>query len=163
MLRTGQASLPPLYWVGIIVTSPYRWLNQYTERQVSYFRGQRSNKELNQIPKPCMFVHRTDDRKREHSFFFFCLFRATPMAYRSSQARAWIGAVPLAYTTATATPNQSCICDLHHSSWQCCIFNPLSKARDQTCVLMDISQIRFHWATTGTPENTHFLNSIPPN
>ena len=73
MLRTGQASLPPLYWVGIIVTSLYRWVNQYTERQVSYFRGQRSNKELNQIPKPCMFVHRTDDRNREHSFFFVFL------------------------------------------------------------------------------------------
>ena len=36
---------------------------------------------------------------------------------------------------------------LHH----CQSFNPLSKARDQTCDLMDTSQIHFHWATTGTP------------
>ena len=36
----------------------------------------------------------------------------------------------LAYTTATATQGLSCICiyDLHHSSWQCWIFNPLSEA-----------------------------------
>ena len=47
----------------------------------------------------------------------------------------------LAYTTATATPDLSCVCDLHHSSRQCPILNPLSKARDQTHILMDTSQI----------------------
>ena len=45
-------------------------------------------------------------------FFFFCLFGATPTAYGSSQARGQIGAVALAYTTATATPDPSLICDL---------------------------------------------------
>ena len=35
-----------------------------------------------------------------------------------------------AYATATATPDQSCICDLHHSSRQRWILKPLSKARD---------------------------------
>ena len=39
-----------------------------------------------------------------------------------------------AYATATATPDPShvCnhICNLHHSSWQRWIHNPLSKARD---------------------------------
>ena len=48
-----------------------------------------------------------------------------------------------AYTTATATQDLSSICDLHHSSWQCQILNPLSEARDRTYVLMDTSQIRF--------------------
>jgi len=38
----------------------------------------------------------------------------------------------LAYTTATATQNPSHICNLHHSSQQHQILNPLSKARDQT-------------------------------
>ena len=47
-----------------------------------------------------------------------------------------------AFATATATSNQSCICDLHHSSWQRWILNPLSEARDGTCVLMGTSQ--FH-------------------
>ena len=50
----------------------------------------------------------------------------------------------LAYTTAIAIQDLSLICDLHHSSWQRWILNPLSKARDQTCVLMDANQIRFH-------------------
>ena len=35
----------------------------------------------------------------------------------------------LAYTTATATQDLSRVCDLHHSSWQCQILNPLSGAR----------------------------------
>ena len=31
---------------------------------------------------------------------------------------------PPAYATATATLDPSCVCDLHHSSWQCRILNP---------------------------------------
>ena len=47
----------------------------------------------------------------------------------------------LAY--ATATWDLSLVLDLHHSSWQRQILNALSEARDQTCILMDTSQIRF--------------------
>ena len=43
-----------------------------------------------------------------------------------------------AYTTATATPDLSHICNLHHSSQQCQIPNPLSEARDRTHILMDV-------------------------
>ena len=52
----------------------------------------------------------------------------------------------LAYDTATATAMQdpSCVCDVHHSSGQYPILNPLSETRDQTCILMDASQIHFH-------------------
>ena len=39
-----------------------------------------------------------------------------------------------AYATATATPDPSHACDLHCSSWQPWIPNPLSKARDGTHV-----------------------------
>ena len=46
-----------------------------------------------------------------------------------------------AYATAMATRDPSRVCDLHHSSRQHQIFNPLSKDRDQTCVLMDARQI----------------------
>ena len=42
-----------------------------------------------------------------------------------------------AYTTATAT----LVCNLHHSSQQCRILNPLREARGQTPVLMDTSQV----------------------
>ena len=45
------------------------------------------------------------------------------------------------YATATAVWNPSHICDLHHSSWQRQILNPLSGARDQTCILMGTSWV----------------------
>ena len=48
-----------------------------------------------------------------------------------------------AYTTATATKDLSCICDLHHSSRQHQTLNPLSEARDRTHIPMGTSQIRF--------------------
>ena len=46
-----------------------------------------------------------------------------------------------AYATATATPDPSWVCDLHHSSGQHQILNPLNEARDGTWVLMDTSWI----------------------
>ena len=42
-----------------------------------------------------------------------------------------------AYTTATATPCQSHIFDLHSDLQQCQIFNPLTEARDQTHILTE--------------------------
>ena len=56
-----------------------------------------------------------------------------------------------AYATATEMPDLSHVCDLHHSSWQLRVLNPLSGTSDRTLILMDTSQIYFHWATTGTP------------
>ena len=50
----------------------------------------------------------------------------------------------LAYTTAMTTPDLSRICDLHHSLKQCWILNPLNRARDQICILMDTSQPLSH-------------------
>ena len=46
-----------------------------------------------------------------------------------------------AYATATAMRDPSRVCDLHHSSWQRRILNPLSKARDGTRNLMDPSRV----------------------
>ena len=46
---------------------------------------------------------------------------------------------PLATATATAMWDPSHVCDLHHSSQQRQIPNPLSEARDQTHILMDPS------------------------
>lgn len=46
-----------------------------------------------------------------------------------------------AHTTATAIQDPSLICDLHHSSWQLWILNPLSKTKDGTCILMDTGRV----------------------
>ena len=45
------------------------------------------------------------------------------------------------YVTATATQDSSQIFDLPHSSWQRRILNPMSKARDQTYILVDTRQV----------------------
>ena len=50
----------------------------------------------------------------------------------------------MAYPTAPATWDPSHVCNLHHSSWQRWILNPLSKARDQTHVLVDARQVHYH-------------------
>ena len=51
----------------------------------------------------------------------------------------------LSYTSATAMRRDlSRDCNLHCSSWQYRILNPLSKARDQTHILVDTSWIHFH-------------------
>ena len=72
-------------------------------------------------------------------FFFF--FRAAPMAFGGSQDGAKLELQLPAYATATASWDPSPICDLHHSSLQCQILNPLSEARDGTHILMDTSQV----------------------
>ena len=74
-------------------------------------------------------------------FFFPFLFsffglRATPAAYGSSQARG---------------PTEAGAASLHHSTQQCQILNLISKARDRAHLLMATSQVRYRWATTGTP------------
>ena len=56
----------------------------------------------------------------------------------------------LAYATAIATWDLSQSCDLHHSSQQSWILNPLSEAGDGTRVFMDPSWIHFHCAWMGT-------------
>ena len=50
---------------------------------------------------------------------------------------------PPAYTIATATQDPSHVCNLHRSSRQSRILNPLSEARDQTCVFRDPSRVCF--------------------
>ena len=61
------------------------------------------------------------------AFFFLSFFLGPPpAAHGGSQARGQIGTV----TTG-----------LHHSSWRCQILSSLSKARDRTYILMDVSQI----------------------
>ena len=57
-----------------------------------------------------------------------------------------------ASTTATVMPDLSHLCDLHHSSQQHRLLNPLSGARGGTHNFMDTGQVLYHWATIGTPK-----------
>ena len=65
-----------------------------------------------------------------------------------------------AYTTATTPPDPSCIFDLHHSSQQRRILNPLSEARDQTHNLVVPSWICFLLHHDGNSHKQRFLIEI---
>ena len=92
-----------------------------------------------------------------HLFFFFFVFLGLhPRHMEFPRLGVELELEPPACTIATATPNMSGVCDLHHSSWQGQILNLLSEARNRIWVLVDTRQIFFRWATTGTPEITIF-------
>ena len=75
-------------------------------------------------------------------FFFgsFCLFRAAPTAHRGSQARGPIRAVAAglrhSHSHAGSEPH------LQPTPQLTATPDPLSEARDRTCILMDASQFR---------------------
>ena len=72
------------------------------------------------------------------SFFFF--FRAIPAVYGSSWAKGRIRAAAAGLARAIATRDPSLTYDLHYSLQQWQLLNPLSEARDQTCILMNTSR-----------------------
>ena len=93
-------------------------------------------------------------------FFLFVFLGPNPWHMKVPRLGVQLELKLLAYTTATAMPDPSYICNLHQSSWQHQILNPLSKARGQTCILMDTSWVCYHWATAGTPCMIPFFNEI---
>ena len=80
------------------------------------------------------------------------------MAYGSFQASGWIRAAAAGLHHSHSNIGLSRVFNLHHSSWQCRIPDPLSKARDQTHILMDASWICFCCATVGTLWLSVFIN-----
>ena len=72
-------------------------------------------------------------------FIFFAFLRLHPGIRKFLGLAVNLELQVLAYTTATWDPSH--VCDLHHGSQQCQILNPLSKAMDQTRVLMDHSWV----------------------
>ena len=102
----------------------------------------------------CQKRHTTHSSLKNGSFcevfiylFIYLFFRASPEAYGGFR----LGLQLPAYTRATATQGPSHFCDLHHSSRQCRILNPLNEARDWTRSFIVPSRICFRCATTGTP------------
>ena len=87
------------------------------------------------------------------SFFFFFFYILGPHPQHMEVPKLGIKSELqlLAYTTVTAMQDPSLVCNLHHSSWQCPILNPLRKARDPIRILMDTSWVHYHWAMMGTP------------
>ena len=87
-------------------------------------------------------------------FFFFAFLGPHPqnmeVPRRGGRIRAVAGGLHHSHSNARSEPYLW----PHHSSRQHQILNPLSKSRDGTCNLMVPSRIRFHCATTGTPNIT---------
>ena len=87
----------------------------------------------------------------------FCLFGAASTVYRDSQARGPVGTVVTGLCHSHSTRDPSRVCDLHHSSWQHRILNPVSKAREWTHILMDASRIRQPLSHDGNSQCWLFL------
>ena len=85
-------------------------------------------------------------------FFFFCFLGLHPQHKEIPRLGGELELQLLASVTGTAMQDPSDVCDLHHSSRQRQISNPLNEARDRTRILMNMSQVHIHWATMGTPK-----------
>ena len=90
-------------------------------------------------------------------FFFFFGLRTAPAAYRGSQARGRIGAVSTGLRHSQShTRSEPCLWPTPQLTatpdpW------PTEWGQGLACALMDTRQIRFLWATTGTPASLFWL------
>ena len=73
-----------------------------------------------------------------------CHFSSPPAVHKSSNFSTSLSSLVIFWFCffwgGTPEAHEGSACDLHHSSQQCHILNPLSEARDQSCILMDTSQ-----------------------
>ena len=96
-------------------------------------------------------LHVTVFGDRAFDFFMFCFLGPHLQHMEVPSLGVESELQPPAYTTATAVSDPSHICYLHHSSWHRGILNPLSEARDGTCILMDVSWVANPLSHKGTP------------
>ena len=91
-------------------------------------------------------------------FFFFFLFFFRPYLQHMEVPRQGVEweLQLLAYTTATATPDPSHICDLNPTSRQCQIINPLRPGIEPKSSQIT-TWVCYHRATVGTPCSTVFI------
>ena len=125
---------------------------------------QRAEKQVDEIILPNE-VTRTlllDDRpwKACSIFFFFLLIflNLGPHLWHMllSGSGVKLELQQLAYATARAMPDLSCIYDLHHSLWQYSILIPLSEARDWTHIFVDVSWVLKSLSLSGNSGMKHF-------
>ena len=69
-----------------------------------------------------------------HTYMYNIFFRAALAAYRSSQARGWIRPAAASPHNSHNNIRSNLVCDLHHSSGQGRILNPLSESREWTSI-----------------------------
>ena len=112
---------------------------------------QQSTKSMSKITENMQKHTKICKQMFKEALFFFCLFLGPHPWHMEVPTRDRIRPQLLAYATDTATWDPSQICELHHSSQQRQISDPLSEARDRILILMDTSQIHFRCATMGTP------------
>ena len=97
--------------------------------------------------KTMLYVNKDPERLNSlpklHFFFLFvfCFLELHPQHMEVPRQGVKLELYLPTYTTAIAMQDPSCICDLQHRSGQHQILNPLSEARDWTCILMDPSQV----------------------
>ena len=82
-------------------------------------------------------------------FFFFVFLGPRPQRMEVPRLGVESELQLPAYTTATAMPDLSHVWNLHNSSWQRQILNPLSKTRDRNHILMDTSQVCYQLSHDG--------------
>ena len=87
----------------------------------------------------------------------FSFAGGTPAAYGHSWARDQIGAATAGLCTATAMPDPSHICDLHHSLQQHQILKPPSEAKDRTCIIMGTSLVLNPQSHNGNSQRFFFF------
>ena len=69
-------------------------------------------------------------------FYFICFLEPYLQHMEVSRLGVKSDVQWLTCPAATAMRDLSCICNVHHSSWQHWILNPLGEAKDGTCILM---------------------------
>ena len=130
----------------------------------AYFYSMLIHQKIKQVWPSCYSVFQNIESKSSDIFFvcFFCLF----CFFFFWGLHLWqIEVLRLgleselqlqAYTIATAMPDLSHVCKLHHSSWKHWILNPLNK--DQTCILMDTSWVYSLSHNRDSKSNYIFIN-----
>ena len=143
---------------AVFLSSPFR--NNYLWKKLNNYDFLQNNQDWishsrNKIGHVFVLLKTSDENEKG---VYFCtlsfLFRSAPSAYKVPRLGVKSKLKLPAYTT--ATPDLSHSYNLHRSLWQHQILNPLSKAQDQICILRDISQVCFCWATKRTPTFIYF-------